>query len=339
MVLVTGGTADSSTVLSSAELYNPTTKSSATVPTMASARQYHTATLLPSGAVLIAGGASGATFYDTTELYDPAANAWVPSATMVARRAGQTATRLGTGMVLVAGGSATGSLSVPLATAERYTPAGVGGRNLGISTGSPVELTWDTGNVQTAYRVARLSGGMLTLLPPGPPLPAAATSYVDATALANGLHCYAALPLGGGGSLGLSDMLCVIANTRSGTAAVDYTLRLNQSTTASLSWTAPGGQTGYVLIAMPLTLGPWRVTSLPAGAASATDDTGGVPTCYTLLTLSGSTVTGTTDPLCGVPGVATLSSATASVRSLENAASSLRAAAARLARDGTQAGR
>ena len=37
---------------------------------------YHTATLLPNGKVLVAGGSDGLTFWSSAELYDPATGLW-----------------------------------------------------------------------------------------------------------------------------------------------------------------------------------------------------------------------------------------------------------------------
>src|SRR5262249_4770129 len=65
----------------------------------------HTATLLPSGKVLVAAGVNmwmGP--LDTSELYDPATGTWAPPGQMAVRRLDHTATLLPSGKVLVAGG-------------------------------------------------------------------------------------------------------------------------------------------------------------------------------------------------------------------------------------------
>src|SRR4051794_38076688 len=50
---------------------------------MATARTQHTATLLPSGKVLVAGGIGpGGVTLATAELYDPATGAWAPTGSM-----------------------------------------------------------------------------------------------------------------------------------------------------------------------------------------------------------------------------------------------------------------
>src|SRR6185436_11515562 len=59
-VLVTGGVTNTGTPLASAELYNPATNTWSAAGTMTGlvGREFHTATLLPSGKVLVTGGAT-----------------------------------------------------------------------------------------------------------------------------------------------------------------------------------------------------------------------------------------------------------------------------------------
>ena len=76
---------------------------------MGAARTWHTATLLPNGKVLVAGGApdrnpnrdSG--FLSSSELYDPIKGTWTATGTMATTHASHTATLLPNGKVLVAG--------------------------------------------------------------------------------------------------------------------------------------------------------------------------------------------------------------------------------------------
>jgi N-acetylneuraminic acid mutarotase len=74
---------------------------------MAIARLDHTATLLLSGKVLVAGGLDGpfpSSALASAELYDPATNSWSEAAPMIGSRARHTATLLPDGRVLVVGG-------------------------------------------------------------------------------------------------------------------------------------------------------------------------------------------------------------------------------------------
>jgi hypothetical protein len=72
---------------------------------MATARWSHSATLLSSGRVLVAGGITGGVALASAELYDPTSTTWAATGALHVARASQTATTLGSGAtVLVAGG-------------------------------------------------------------------------------------------------------------------------------------------------------------------------------------------------------------------------------------------
>jgi hypothetical protein len=125
-VLVTGGISGApptTTVLSEAELYDPTTGSfSATLGPMANARQWHTASLLANGKVLVAGGMldNADTATATAELFDPATQMFTATkGSMVAARGFHTATALQDGTVLESGGD---DRAATLASAEVYDP-------------------------------------------------------------------------------------------------------------------------------------------------------------------------------------------------------------------------
>ena len=123
-VLIAGGansSSSSSSALASAELYNPATGTFSPTGSMTTAREGQTATLLPDGEVLIAGGFNGAgTYLASAELYNPATGTFTATGGMTTARYGQTATLLQNGEVLVAAGeNSTGFL----ASAELYNPA------------------------------------------------------------------------------------------------------------------------------------------------------------------------------------------------------------------------
>jgi hypothetical protein len=83
-------------------------------------RAAHTATLLPTGKVLVAGGFAGnENSLASAEIFDPTTGMFAHAGDMSAPRAGHTATLLSTGKVLIAGGY-NGNY---LASAELYDPA------------------------------------------------------------------------------------------------------------------------------------------------------------------------------------------------------------------------
>jgi hypothetical protein len=128
-VLITGGGSSygTDTAESSAELYDPASGTFIPTGSMSLPRARHTATLLPDGRVLIAGGGaltccSGAVA--SAEVYDPASGTFVATGAMTVERAGHTATLLNDGKVLIAGGGrlVAGSGFLSLAGAELYDP-------------------------------------------------------------------------------------------------------------------------------------------------------------------------------------------------------------------------
>ncbi|MBK9441773.1 MAG: fibronectin type III domain-containing protein [Comamonadaceae bacterium] len=91
-----------------------------TVTSQSTARYQHTATLLPNGQVLVAGGRNSSGSLASAELYDPIAKTWSPASNLSAARYKHTATLLPNGKVLVVGGY-DGSSYLP--SALLYDPA------------------------------------------------------------------------------------------------------------------------------------------------------------------------------------------------------------------------
>jgi WD40 repeat protein len=126
-VLVVGGAGGSNpdgttTYLASAELYDPANGTWTATGSLATARGIHTATLLPNGKVLVAGGqGTNNAPMASAELYDPATGTWTATGSLSTARVSHTATLLTNGKVLVVG-NFDGSGFTP-ATAELYDPA------------------------------------------------------------------------------------------------------------------------------------------------------------------------------------------------------------------------
>jgi N-acetylneuraminic acid mutarotase len=130
-VLVAAG-GNESNLPTSAELYDPATGSWTATSDLITARYIagenvgsHTATLLPNGKVLVAGGLdiedNAFNPLATAELYDPATGQWSATGSLTTSRVGQAATLLPNGKVLVAAGY--GDNQSKLISAELYDPA------------------------------------------------------------------------------------------------------------------------------------------------------------------------------------------------------------------------
>ncbi len=128
-VLLAGG-ADPFTRTCCARLYDPASETFQTTGSLVAGRAAHTATLLPSGLVLIAGGYGGIpadvqSDLASAELYDPSSGTFTNTGAMTRPRSVHTATLLRDGRVLIVGGElATSYDSGPESTAELYVPAG-----------------------------------------------------------------------------------------------------------------------------------------------------------------------------------------------------------------------
>jgi Galactose oxidase, central domain len=122
-VLIAGGFGDASlsSALASARLYTPATAAFAiTANDMADARASHTATLLASGQVLIAGGRDALSSLYSADRYDPMTKEFTQVGNMILTRMNHTATLLPDGTVLIAGGDDGDTV---FARSEQYDPA------------------------------------------------------------------------------------------------------------------------------------------------------------------------------------------------------------------------
>src|SRR2546423_1442462 len=172
-------------------------------------RNGHTATLLPNGKVLVAGGNGDGTFLSSAELYDPATGTWSYTGNLNTARDYHTATLLPNSKVLVAGGR---NSDFGLNSAELYDP------NTGVwsSTGSP--------NLSVFLRATLLLNGKVLVAGQGNPAqlydPTTGTwsytanlnngrSYPTATLLLNGK----VLITGGQGALNSAELYDIGSET------------------------------------------------------------------------------------------------------------------------------
>ena len=75
-----------------------------------------------------------------------------------------------------------------------------------------------------------------------------------------------------------------------------------------VTWAAPGGQTGYDLLATRFDGSPQRTLPQSASQTTFSENTGGATTCYQLAAKSGTSTIGRTDKLCVAPGSASFPS-------------------------------
>jgi hypothetical protein len=151
--------------LTAAEIYDPVTGNFSLAGNLNNPRFAHTATLLPDGRVLIAGGgvngATGVVSTTTVEIYDPTTNVFNPTGSLNTSRSGHVATLLPNGRVLIAGGTDNSSpfFGVCTDSAELYDPATGTFSNTGNMTVGRCSLWWSDAPVLGNGKVLIHGGG------------------------------------------------------------------------------------------------------------------------------------------------------------------------------------
>lgn len=188
-----------------------------------------------------------------------------------------------------------------------YEATLAGGKNLRLTTsGGQPALDWSPGNAQVGYQLLQYHTGTGTavLLE----VAAAVTAFVDATAAADVMYCYALAPYDWGGGLGISDLGCVRAMPPAGSGQPPSAnaLSLGQSTQATLTWNPPtGGADSYLLQTVPLDGSTGDTLVLTGTATSSVQTLPPAGACYQIAAYQ-SRDYGTSPILCGIPGMSTL---------------------------------
>ena len=150
-VLIAGGMRRNQDFYTSAELYDPATRTFQATGAMTVARVGHAAVLLRSGKVLVVGGWVGRGCTDSAELYDPATGKFTALSKMTGKRGRPSATLLGTGDVLIAGG------------ADRDTPGGVASAEIFRAASSKFEPVGPMHSARISQTATMLDDGRVLI--------------------------------------------------------------------------------------------------------------------------------------------------------------------------------
>ena len=240
-VLVAGGT-DGTTVLKSAEVFDPSSEKWVSATDMKTARRGHTMTLLQDNKVLVTGGFDGKAALATAEIYDPSSNTWTATlGPMALSHRFHTATLLPDGKVLVAGGVAGPLLTADPKATEIYTPS------TGLFTAGPALPEARQGHTATLMKDNKVlfignsgdnsaAGKVLTYISATP----ASSTWSSTSAAGNVRYNHTAtvldttqskvLVIGGGVTPNSAEIYDIDANTWTATTAMSTARSLHTST-------------------------------------------------------------------------------------------------------------
>ena len=181
---------------SEVELYDPATGIWTTTNSMNNLRLWPSATVLPNGKVLLAGGDNFNGVLSVCELFDPATGTWTPTGPMNAARIHEVSVLLPNGKVLVAGGSGpSGNDAGWISSAELYDPTTQTWTNLPpMST----PRAWATGTLLPSGKVLVAGGYASGQLSSAELFDPATKTWTNTGSLnlARNLHSAALLPNG-----------------------------------------------------------------------------------------------------------------------------------------------
>jgi len=278
-VLIAGGATNAlaTETLSSADLYDPIAGTWTAASALAFARAGHTATLLPNGQVLAAGGQGDSETLSTVELYCSASGTWTTTGTLNPARYFHVATLLPNGKALVTGGFAGSYLS----SSALYNPA----TGLWTSTGTlPAARYGHTTTLLPNGKVLLVGGfngsslsnpalydpaaGLWTTITP----PSAARSGHTATLLSNGKVLVAG-GRGNSGALASAELYDPITGNWTATGALNTSREQHTATLLSngkvlvAAGYASGGYLSSAELYNPAT-GRWTTTGTLTNARS-----------------------------------------------------------------------